>query len=141
MSRAAAPSIKMNFMRPCVKPPFLVRDTEFGGPKPLFCIPLVATDLKQLLMQAQTARDLKADLVEWRADSYGQQEKNSFLEAAQRLRSVLEREPILFTLRISSEGGLQQIPQGLRIACIDAVLRSGFVDLVDLELCNGSDIL
>jgi 3-dehydroquinate dehydratase-1 len=128
-------------MRPCVKSPFLVRDTEFGGPKPLFCIPLVAKDLKQLLLQAQAANDLKADVVEWRADSYGEQDTTSFLEAAQRLRSIVGRGPILFTLRISSEGGQQPIPQDLRIACIDAVVRSGFVDLVDLELCNGPDVL
>src|SRR3989442_10360732 len=128
-------------MRPCITQPLVIRDTEFGGPKPLFCIPLVAKDLGQLLAQARTAHDLQADVVEWRADSYGELTVDSLVEAARSLRSALKREPILFTLRISTEGGLQEMPQDLRLASIDAVLRSDFVDLIDIELCNGREVL
>ena len=128
-------------MRPCITQPLIIRDTEFGGPKPLFCIPLVAKDLGQLLAQARTAHDLQADVVEWRADSYGELTVDSLVEAARSLRSALKREPILFTLRISTEGGLQEMPQDLRLACVDAILRSGFVDLIDIELCNGPEVL
>ncbi len=128
-------------MRPCITQPLVVRDTPFGGPRPLFCIPLVAKDLEQLLAQARTAHDLQADVVEWRADSYGELSVNGLVKAARALRSALKREPILFTLRISSEGGMQEMPQDLRLACIDEVLRSDFVDLIDIELCNGPEIL
>jgi 3-dehydroquinate dehydratase-1 len=44
-------------------------------------------------------------------------------------------------LRIHTEGGAQEIRQELRIACIEAVLRCGAIDLVDVELCNGPDFL
>ncbi|MBI4472468.1 MAG: type I 3-dehydroquinate dehydratase, partial [Acidobacteria bacterium] len=54
-------------MRPCIPQPLVIRDTPFGGPRPIFCIPLVAKDLEQLLAQARTAHDLNADVVEWRA--------------------------------------------------------------------------
>jgi 3-dehydroquinate dehydratase I len=128
-------------MRPCVTPPLIIRGTEFGGPKPLFCIPLVAKELEQLLSQAHAAHDLRADVVEWRADSYSELTAKSLVEAARALRSSLEREPVLFTLRISTEGGMQQMDQDLRLACIDEVLRSGLVDLVDVELCNGPEVL
>jgi len=128
-------------MRPCVKPPLLIRGTEFGGSKPLFCIPLVATDLKQLLMQADVAQRLQADVVEWRADSYNELSAESVVEATHALRRTLDRQPILFTLRIGSEGGAREISQDLRTHCIDAVLRSGPIDLIDVELCNGPQIL
>jgi 3-dehydroquinate dehydratase-1 len=119
----------------------VIRDIEFGGPRPLFCIPLVAPDLKQLVQQAKVARDLRTDVVEWRADSYRELNVESLLEAARALRSTLDREPILFTLRISSEGGAQQIDPQIRTRYIDAVVRSGLIDLVDIELCNGPDVV
>jgi 3-dehydroquinate dehydratase-1 len=128
-------------MRPCITQPLVIRDTPFGGPRPLFCIPLVAKDLEQLLAQARAAHDLHADVVEWRADSYGELSVTGLVEAACALRSALRREPILFTLRIGSEGGVQEMRQDLRLACIDEILRSDFVDLIDIELCNGPEVL
>ena len=127
--------------RPCVTQPLVIRDTPFGGPRPLFCIPLVAKDLEQLLARARTAHDLQADVVEWRADSYGELSVNGLVEAARALRSTLKREPILFTLRIGTEGGMQEMPQDLRLACIDEVLRFDFVDLIDIEVCNGAEVV
>src|SRR6516164_4368438 len=115
-------------MRPCTTEPLVVRDTQFGGPRPLFCIPLVAKDLEQLLAQARTAHDLQADVVEWRADSYGELSVKGLVEAACALRSALKRQPILFTLRINTEGGMQEMKQDLRLACIEEVLRSDFID-------------
>src|SRR5258708_6753680 len=112
----------------------IVRGAAFGGAKPLFCVPLVAGDLKQLLSQSRTAREVEADVVEWRVDSYADLSDRSIVEAAEQLRSVLDREPILFTLRIRSEGGAKEIDPDVRARCIDAVLRSQFVDLVDVEL-------
>src|SRR5262245_6124462 len=128
-------------MRACITQPLVIRDTPFGGPRPLFCIPLVAKDLEQLLAQARTAHDLQADLVEWRADSYGELSVNGLVEAARALRSTLKSEPILFTLRISTEGGMQEVRQDLRLACIDEILRSDFIDLIDIELCNGPEVV
>jgi 3-dehydroquinate dehydratase-1 len=128
-------------MRPCVVPPMLMRDTEFGGPKPVFCIPLVAKDRSELLAQAQVAHDLRPDVVEWRADSYCDLSREEFIESARRLRLLLDRELIIFTLRIQAEGGKAEISQEVRASIINAVLRSGFVDLVDLEMCNGPEFL
>jgi len=129
------------FVRPCVTPPRLVRGAEFGGPKPLFCVPLVATDSNQLLQQAGVVHRLAPDVVEWRADAYKELSGERLVAAAGDLRSVLADEPIVFTLRHSKEGGAQQIGQDLRANCIGAVLRSGLVDLVDVELSNGRPFL
>ncbi|PYU70802.1 MAG: type I 3-dehydroquinate dehydratase [Acidobacteria bacterium] len=128
-------------MRPCVRRPLKIQSIEFGGPKPLFCVPLVATDLDSLLAQGDVARGLAPDLIEWRADSYGNQSGDALIEAAGRLRTAVREIPIIFTLRIKAEGGARLIDQGLRSSCIDAVLRSEYVDIVDLELSNGREFL
>ena len=128
-------------MRTCVSRPLRIRSIEFGGAKPLFCVPLVATDVDSLLRQAAVARELAPDLVEWRADAYSQQTSEALVGAAKRLRSEIRDIPVIFTLRIKSEGGARLLDQGLRSGCIDAVLRSGDVDIVDLELSNGRDFL
>jgi 3-dehydroquinate dehydratase-1 len=128
-------------MRPCVASPFSVRGLEYGGAKPLFCIPLVATDLDQLLAQAKTAHALAADLIEWRADFYRDVTETGFVAALSQLRCVLGNEPIIFTLRIKTEGGAQEISQEIRKACIEAVAASSFADIIDVELCNETPFL
>ena len=128
-------------MRPSVSRPLRIRSIAFGGAKPLFCVPLVAADMDSLLHQAGVARELAPDLVEWRADSYSQATGEALVEAAKRLRTEVRDIPIIFTLRIKSEGGARLLDQSLRSACIDAVLRSRNVDIVDLELSNGSEFL
>lgn len=128
-------------MRPCVNPPLRVRSAEFGGPKPLFCVPLVAKDLDALLAQATVVRRLLPDVVEWRSDSFDGLSAANVAEVAQALRSVLPSEPIIFTLRSSLEGGTKEISQEARAACLRAVLQSGLIDLVDVELCNGGEFL
>src|ERR1700722_16924718 len=124
-------------MRPCIKTPLSIRGVEFGSSKALFCIPLVASALEQLLSQSRAARTLQADVVEWRADFFEDGTEETLIEAARHLRSSLDREPILFTLRSAAEGGKANFPQAMREACINAVVRSGLVDLVDVELGNG----
>ena len=128
-------------MRTCVSRPLRIRSIEFGGAKPLFCVPLVATEVDSLLRQAKVARELAPDLVEWRADSFTDQTAEAFPEAARRLRAEVGDIPVIFTLRIKSEGGARLIDHALRSACIDAVLRSGHADIVDLELSNGREFL
>lgn len=128
-------------MKPSVSRPLRIRSIEFGGPKPLFCVPLVAPDLDSLLRQADKARELAPDLVEWRADSYSDQAAEAFVEAAKTLRSGVRDIPVIFTLRIKSEGGARLLDQRLRSRCIDAVLNSGHIDIVDLELSNGREFL
>jgi len=128
-------------VRPCVEAPFFLRGIEYGGARPLFCIPLVANDLMHLLAQAKVALDLAPDLVEWRADFYKHVTPDVLLDSSCQLRAVLKDKPIIFTLRIKAEGGGQDVPQETRRAWIEAIAASGFVDMIDIELCNGTPFL
>jgi 3-dehydroquinate dehydratase-1 len=128
-------------MRPSLAAPLEIRGAAFGGPKPLFCVPLVAETPDQLLDQALAVHRLKPDVVEWRADSYEGTSGGTFVDALRRLRTVLDPAPVIFTLRIATEGGAKPIPQEVRADSIDAVLRSGQADIVDIELSNGPGFL
>jgi 3-dehydroquinate dehydratase-1 len=94
-------------------------------------------DLDGLRAQAGVARDLAPDVVEWRADGYADLTVAALLAAAREARAVLGALPILFTLRAAEEGGLQPLSADARAELAGAVLDSGLVDLVDMELCNG----
>lgn len=123
-------------MRPVVDTPVNLRGLEFGGARPLFCVPLVAPDLENLMVQAGVAQAVDADLVEWRADFYQEAAAKDLTNALVQLRTVLRNKPIIFTLRAKAEGGAREMPQETRRASIGAVAATGLVDVIDLELCN-----
>jgi len=128
-------------VKPCVETPINLRGREFGGPKPLFCIPLVAGEPRELLAQAEIARALEPDLVEWRADFSKDLTASGLVATGKLLRESLDGIPVIFTLRKKAEGGAQEISQHARREAIEAVLRSGSVDVVDLELANEPEFL
>ncbi len=128
-------------MKRRIASPLRVRNVEFGGDKPLFCIPIVARDLRELAAQAEIAHKLKPELIEWRSDFFSTPTTTSLIEAARLIHEIALTEPIIFTLRAKNEGGAQDIPQPERRNLIEAVLRSSTIDLVDLELANGDEFL
>ena len=115
-----------------------VGKTVIGGPDPLICIPLVAADKHALLDQAAALPPLSPDIVEWRVDSFqGAREVADCLATLDTLRAVIGDIPLIFTCRSEAEGGMQPIGPTTRLALIEAAIRSGGVDIVDVELING----
>jgi len=114
-----------------------VRDKVIGGSDPLICLPLVAEEKSDLLMQAKELKQLTPDLLEWRIDGYGAvEEPGSCLEALQDLQTIVGPIPLIFTCRIHSEGGFKEISQEARLKLVTTIIASGGIDLVDIELCN-----
>ncbi len=128
-------------MKPTVESPIQIRGLELGGPRPLFCVPLVGGGIAELQDQAKIARESNSDLVEWRADFFQERTPEALVQAARMLRQTAGDQAIVFTLRARSEGGAAEMPQDTRRSLIEAVLRSGTVDLVDLELANEPEFL
>lgn len=128
-------------MRPCTTHPMLVREAEFGGARPLICVPLVAGSLAELLEQAALAHALSPDVVEWRADSFDDLSSDGVVGAAQSLRKTLDREALIFTLRSSEEGGAKAVAQDRRSHLIRMAIGTRQFDIVDLELANGPDFI
>jgi 3-dehydroquinate dehydratase-1 len=123
-------------MKSTVISPLRVRSLDYGGPKPLFCIPLVAVDFATLEDQATIASQLQPDLIEWRADYFHTATIEALVRAAGLLRDIAGDAAIIFTLRVRQEGGAQEQNQATRRKLIEAVLRTGAIDILDLELAN-----
>jgi len=109
-----------------------------GGPLPLICLPLVAATRAELIDQAAGLVALQPDLVEWRADGFGEVEDvAACLSALGELRRTIGEIPLIFTCRSDQEGGMRTVSQEKRLEVIVAAIESGAIDLVDIELCNG----
>ncbi len=114
-----------------------VRDTVIGGVKPLICLPMMGETREQLISETEELVSRKPDLLEWRIDAYEQVEDiEASLLCLQKVREIAGNIPILFTCRIDREGGLRKIDQAKRLELYCAAIDSGWVDIVDIELCN-----
>lgn len=121
-----------------------VRNVEFGAGLPKICVPIVGESREEILEQARAIRALPADLVEWRVDFLNNVSSLSLLTVLtflSELRNELGDIPLLFTFRTKREGGEKSIsPQGYE-ELYRAIIASKLVDLVDVELFLGEDLV
>lgn len=119
-----------------------VRNIEIGAGIPKICVPIVGVTREDILEAAKAITSTKADVVEWRVDWY--EDIFDFAkteETMKALREVLGETPILFTFRTSKEGGEKAIEPGPYAELNKNAARSGYVDLVDVEVFTGDDIV
>lgn len=129
-------------MRPESKIKVNVRSTLIGGPEVVVCLPMVAHERSGLLDQAGRSVRMKPDLLEWRIDRYdGVESVAKSLELLETLRTTIGDIPLIFTCRIHSEGGARKLPRQHRLDLINGAIRSGHVDIVDIEMRNGPEFL
>ena len=119
-----------------------IRNVTIGEGRPKICVPIVGETMADILREAENLSDLPVDVVEWRADWF----QNIFdtekvLLAAKTLRSALGETPLLFTFRTAKEGGEKAISPEDYLALNLAVAASGFVDLIDVELFSGDELV
>ena len=114
-----------------------IRNKVIGGADLLICMPLVATDEKALLKEAQTALVHKPDLFEWRVDTFGQRlDRNSCRDILSKLRGLIGNPALIFTCRSHAEGGLAKLSAVKREGLVTAAIQSGHADIIDIELSN-----
>ncbi len=112
---------------------FISGGLRFGEGLPKICVPLTESHLAPLRREAAFARDLPADLYEWRMDFF--QEDTGFALSA--LESTLSPKPLLCTLRTQGEGGHSTLSGARYEEFLLALLERGGFQLLDIEL--GSD--
>ena len=120
--------------------PVKVKSVLIGKGKPKICVPVVATTAEEIVKDADSFRNLPVDIVEWRADWYDEvSDSSKVLETAEKIHQVLAEIPLLFTFRTEKEGGEKSLTTEDYIAINKAVIESGFVDLLDVELFTGDE--
>ena len=120
--------------------PVVVRNIEIGSGMPKVCVPIVEKIREDILSTAKAICSTEADLVEWRADWY--EDVSAFSEViktADMLRSILGETPLLFTFRSAREGGEKELSLESYAALLENVAKTGFVDLIDVEVFSGDD--
>ena len=119
-----------------------VRNIEIGAGIPKICVPIVGVTKEEIITEAKTFDSIPVVVVEWRVDWFENVfEFDKVEDVLKDLREALGDTPILFTFRTSKEGGEKAIePEPYKELNIKAA-QSGYVDLVDVEVFTGDDIV
>lgn len=112
-----------------------IRNITLGEGRPKIIVPIVDEDARAILDRAAGFAGYPIDMVEWRADLFGQA---GDLQAVERvLHGLRERLPgkiLLFTFRTKGEGGTRSISPEDYLSLNRHVAESGQADLVDVEI-------
>jgi len=122
--------------------PVKVKNVEIGTGVPKICVPIVGVTKEEIIAEAKSFREIPVDVVEWRVDWFeGVFDFAKVEDVLKDLREALSDTPILFTFRTSKEGGEKAIEPGPYAELNKNAARSGYVDLVDVEVFTGDDIV
>lgn len=116
--------------------PVTVRGTAIGAGRPKVIVPLTGGTVDELLAQAAAVVAAGPDVVEWRVDHLddGRATPEAAAAAGTALRGALGDLPLLVTIRTTHEGGLADVTDDAYAAGYRAVLATGVVDLLDVEV-------
>lgn len=119
-----------------------VRNIVIGEGVPKICVPIVGVTKEDIVNEAKSFGDIPVDVVEWRVDWFENVfEFDRVLEVLKELREALGETPLLMTFRTSKEGGEKSIEADAYAELNIKAAQSGYVDLVDVEVFTGDDIV
>ncbi|OSI18819.1 3-dehydroquinate dehydratase [Neisseria dentiae] len=115
-----------------------IKNTVLGEGSPKIAVPLVAKDSDGLQAALQDLQGLSFDVVEFRADFLERAADAGYvMDCLRQVREALPDTPLLFTFRRAEEGGECPVSQEVYFALVQAAIRSGLADIVDIELFAG----
>ena len=99
-----------------------IKGLLIGEGIPKICVPLTGTTKEFICQEAKAAKEVGADLVEWRADFFeGLLDQAVCQEVLDEVSEILDEIPLLFTIRTKEEGGSIEISleeyAGLQSGC------------------------
>lgn len=119
-----------------------VRDIEIGSGIPKICVPVVGITKEDIIADAASFDSFPVDIVEWRVDWFeNASDFDKVLDVLKDLREALGNTPLLMTFRTSKEGGEKSIEDTDYAALIIKAAQSGLVDLVDVEVFTGDEVV
>lgn len=117
-----------------------VRELMIGEGMPVICASITGNSREEVLSQARLFETNGADIAEWRADWFEDvYDTEKVLDVAESLNRTLDDMPLLFTFRTAREGGERAMDAKAYVDLNTAVIQSGYVDVVDVELFTGTD--
>ena len=87
-----------------------VKNCCIGSGIPKICVPIVATNLREIFSQARGMQRKNFDLIEWCIDRFADfHDINMVRRASRILHGILDDQPFILTFRTIGEGGKQPI--------------------------------
>lgn len=115
-----------------------VKNVKIGDGIPKICIPITDSDLDSVRKSLELIKSSSCDFIEWRADFYpNMADPEVRIKVMTMFRTMLGNMPVLMTIRTSVENGMLEINTQDYINTILAVIESGLIDMVDVELSRG----
>lgn len=122
--------------------PVKVRNISIGEGIPKICVPIVGITREEIITEAKSFSSIPVDVVEWRVDWFEQVfDLEKVVGVLKELREVLGELPLLMTFRTSKEGGEKSISASDYARLNIEAAKSGYVDLVDVEIFTGDEIV
>jgi 3-dehydroquinate dehydratase I len=119
-----------------------VKNLIIGQGMPKICVPIVGKTKQQIVTEASSLSNTHVDVVEWRVDWFDHAEDiEKIKEVLKDLVAALNNIPLLFTFRTQKEGGEREINSEAYAKLNKAVAESGLVDLIDVEVFAGDEIV
>lgn len=116
-----------------------IKKITFGEGIPKICIPITGRNEDEIRDAAEAVSALPHDVVEWRADYFGQiTDPDCIRHILAFLKEKLPGSLLLFTFRTKKEGGVRELSDESYLELCKTAARSGFADLLDLELFTGA---
>lgn len=118
-----------------------VKNLAIGEGAPKIIASIMGHDIKALLAEAEYYNASEIDIVELRIDYFDQPQNIALVqEAIQKLKAAIIK-PLLFTFRTAKEGGEKEILAMDYIALNKAIVNTGLVEMIDLELFTGDELI
>ncbi|MDT8859732.1 type I 3-dehydroquinate dehydratase [Alkalihalobacillus sp. MEB130] len=119
-----------------------VKGVNIGEGMPKICVPMVGSTLSELLEEATNLQNIDAEIIEWRVDFFDDvMQVERVKEALTQIQVILKGKPLIFTFRTMKEGGKREIGDAEYVTLNREVIKTGLIDIIDIELFNDEDIV
>lgn len=117
-----------------------IKQTTFGEGAPKICVPITGTTEEEILSAAEEIRFLPCEVAEWRTDYYQEvRQPSRVMDILAKLRTILNRQLLLFTFRTAKEGGQTALSSYDYLWLNQKAAESGLPDLIDIEFSSGAE--
>lgn len=122
--------------------PVKIRNIVLGEGTPKLIVPIVDKTHQEIIDKVRSFGNRKVEMIEWRMDHFAYVfDLQAVIAVLRDLRAALPDTPILATFRTKKEGGELDISMEDYTKLNKAVAESGYVDLVDVEIFSGDDVV
>ncbi|WP_434311055.1 type I 3-dehydroquinate dehydratase [Hominifimenecus sp. rT4P-3] len=122
----------------CCRKTVKLRNVVLGSGSLALIMPIAAKDTEEVVSLAKEFEAYDPDILEWRVDYFDEVENIPILlEAAKALRETVGDRAVMATPRHKEENGVREIKPEKKKEILLALIRSGVIDMVDVEMRYG----